>query len=90
MHSQRTAKLSVLELRLINQVAIASGMFPNTKQSHLQPGEILQVALSLFGGHAKRVGTHANVGLPKVPAVVTSRKVLVDDCHAEPGRFLLS
>ena len=55
-----------------------------------QSGDILQMALSLFGGHAKRVGTHANVGLPTVPAVVTSRKVLVDDCHAEPRRFLLS
>ena len=53
-------------------------------------GEMLQMALSLFGGHAKSVGAHSHVGLPTVPAVVTSRKVLVDDCHAEPRRFLLS
>jgi len=61
-----------------------------TGRTALMSGEILQMALSLFGGHAKRVGTHANVGFPTVRAVVTSRKVLVDDCHAEPRRFLLS
>ena len=55
-----------------------------------QPGEVLQMTVSLFGGHAKRIGAHTDVGRPMVSAVITSRKVLVDDCHEEPRRFLLS
>lgn len=46
-----------------------------------QPGEILQMALSLFGGHAQCIGAHSDVGRPTVRAVVTSRKILVDDRH---------
>lgn len=46
-----------------------------------QSGEILKMTLSLFGGHAKCVGANTNVGRPTVRAVITSRKVLVDDCH---------
>ena len=45
------------------------------------------MALSLFGGHAKCVGAHSDVGRPAVCAVITRRKILVDDRHTDPVVF---